>query len=151
MAMSATQLRVGMIVEHQNEPHRVMDLIHVTPGNKRGFVQTKLRNLRSGLQTGHKFRSDDQVSRIVLDQQEMEFLYQSGAEYHFMNVEKSPGRLRALPGPQPEIAGGVPRWGADHRVSTEDRRPPGRRHAPGHEDGQRHGRDETGHAGDGPG
>ena len=87
MAMSATQLRVGMIVEHQNEPHRVMDLIHVTPGNKRGFVQTKLRNLRSGLQTEHKFRSDDQVDRIVLDQQEMEFLYQSRDEYHFMNVE----------------------------------------------------------------
>ncbi len=87
MLLSATQMRVGMIIEHQNEPHRIIDLIHITPGNKRGFVQTKLRNLRTGLQTEYKFRSEDQVERVVLDQQEMEFLYQSGDEYYFMNVE----------------------------------------------------------------
>lgn len=87
MALSATQLRVGMIIQHREVPHRIMDLTHVTPGNWRGFVRTKLRNLRTGLQTEHRFRSEDQVERIILDQQEVEYLYQAGNEYYFMNVE----------------------------------------------------------------
>lgn len=87
MLIPATQLRVGMIVMHQNDLHRIMELIHITPGNKRGFVQTKMRNLRSGLQTEYKFRSEDKVDRVSLDQQEMEYLYQTGDEFHFMNAE----------------------------------------------------------------
>lgn len=87
MLLPATQLRVGMIVIHQNNPHRIMDLTHVTPGNWRGFVRTKLRNLRTGLQTEHRFRSEDQVERVTLDQREMEYLYEADNEYHFMDVE----------------------------------------------------------------
>ncbi len=87
MFMQATQMRVGAIILYQNDLYRVMDLIHITPGNKRGFVQTKMRNLRTGLQTENKFRSDDKIERAVLDTQEMEYLYESGGAYHFMNSE----------------------------------------------------------------
>jgi elongation factor P len=87
MLVAATQLRVGMIVMHQNDLHRIMELTHVTPGNWRGFVRTKLRNLRSGLQTEYRFRSEDKVDRVTLDQMEMEYLYQSGDDFHFMNSE----------------------------------------------------------------
>ena len=87
MFVPATQLRVGMVVMHQNDLHRIMELIHITPGNKRGFVQTKMRNLRSGLQTEYKFRSEEKVDRASLEQQEMEYLYQSGDEFHFMNSD----------------------------------------------------------------
>lgn len=87
MFVQATQMRVGAIIVYQNDLHRVMELIHITPGNKRGFVQTKMRNLRTGLQTENKFRSDDKVERAVLDQQEMQFLYESGDTYIFMHSE----------------------------------------------------------------
>jgi elongation factor P len=87
MFVPATQLRVGMIVVHQTDLHRIMELIHITPGNKRGFVQTKMRNLRSGLQTEYKFRSEDKVDRVSLEQTEMEYLYQSGNDFHFMNSD----------------------------------------------------------------
>lgn len=87
MLVPATQLRVGMVVMHNNDLHRIMELTHVTPGNWRGFVRTKLRNLRSGLQTEHRFRSEDKVDRITLEQIEMEYLYQSGDEFFFMNSE----------------------------------------------------------------
>jgi len=87
MLLSATQLRVGMIVMRQNDHYRIMDLTHVTPGNWRGFVRTKLRNLRTGLQTEHRFRSEEQVERVTLDQREMEYLYESDQDYHFMDVE----------------------------------------------------------------
>ena len=87
MLIPATQLRVGMIVKHQNDLFRVMNVVHVTPGNWRGMVQTKLRNLRSGTQLENRFRSEDKVERVTFEQHEMEFLYQSGDEYHFMNTE----------------------------------------------------------------
>ncbi len=87
MLMPATQLRVGMVVMFNNDLHRIMELTHVTPGNWRGFVRTKLRNLRSGLQTEHRFRSEDKVDRVTLEQLEMEYLYQSGDDFFFMNSE----------------------------------------------------------------
>jgi elongation factor P len=87
MLIAATQLRVGMIIEHQNDLWRVMQVVHVTPGNWRGMVQTKLRNLRSGTQTEYRFRSEDKAERVTLEQHEMEYLYESDGQYHFMNTE----------------------------------------------------------------
>src|SRR5437899_11280232 len=87
MLIPATQLRVGMTVEHNKDLWRVMNVVHVTPGNWRGMVQTKMRNIRSGTQIENRFRSEDKVERVSLEQHEMEFLYRSGDEYHFMNTE----------------------------------------------------------------
>ncbi len=87
MLIPATQLRAGMIVKHQNDLYRVMNVVHVTPGNWRGMVQTKLRNLRSGTQMENRFRSEDKVERVTFEQHEMEFLYQADDQYHFMNTE----------------------------------------------------------------
>jgi elongation factor P len=87
MLIPATQLRAGMIVKYQNDLFRVMNVVHVTPGNWRGMVQTKLRNLRSGTQLENRFRSEDKVDRVTFEQHEMEFLYESDGLYHFMNTE----------------------------------------------------------------
>ena len=87
MLVPATQLRVGMVVMHNNDIHRIIELTDVIPGNWRGFVRTKLCNLRSGMQTEHRFRSEDKVDRITLEQLEMEYLYQSGDDFFFMNSE----------------------------------------------------------------
>jgi len=60
---------------------------HRTPGNLRGFVQAKMRNLRSGTMIEHRFSSEDRVERAMLDEQEMEYLYDDGEYYYFMNTE----------------------------------------------------------------
>jgi elongation factor P len=87
MIISATQLRAGMIIKHQNDLFRITNVVHVTPGNWRGMVQTKMRNLRSGTQIENRFRSEDKVDRVTLEQHDMQFLYQDGDDYHFMNTE----------------------------------------------------------------
>src|SRR6185369_1796314 len=87
MLIPATHLRAGMLITYQGELHRVTNVVHVTPGNWRGMVQTKLRNLRSGTQTENRFRSEDKVDRVTLEQHEMEFLYSEGDDYHFMTTE----------------------------------------------------------------
>lgn len=76
-----------MVVKFNNELHSVFSVTHRTPGNLRAFVQAKLRNLRSGAMFEHRFSSEDKVEKAVLDQQEMEYLYDDGDFYYFMNTE----------------------------------------------------------------
>jgi elongation factor P len=85
--ISATQLRPGMVIKFNNELYSIFSMVHRTPGNLRGFVQVKMRNLRTGSMGEHRFSSEDRVERAVLDEQEMEYLYDDGEYYYFMNTE----------------------------------------------------------------
>jgi len=85
--IAATQIRRGMVLKIDNDLFSVMTVQHITPGNWRGMVQTKLRNLRSGKQSERRFRSEESVDRITLETHELEYLYNEGTEYHFMNME----------------------------------------------------------------
>jgi len=87
MFVPATQLKVGTIIKYQNDLYRMTQVTHITPGNWRGMVQTKMRNLRTGLQTENRFRSEDKVEKVTLEQHEMEFLFQDGDMFTFMNTE----------------------------------------------------------------
>ncbi|MGH9779172.1 MAG: elongation factor P, partial [Candidatus Acidiferrales bacterium] len=57
--VQATRMRPGMVVRHDGRLFTVFSLSHRTPGNKRGFVQTKLRDLNSGAMMEHRFSSED--------------------------------------------------------------------------------------------
>ena len=87
MAIVATQMRPGMIIKHNNELHSVFSVEHRTPGNLRAFIQAKLRNLRSGAMFEHRFRSGDAIDKIVVDESKMEYLYNDGDNYFFMDIE----------------------------------------------------------------
>ncbi|HEX7671747.1 MAG TPA: elongation factor P [Polyangiaceae bacterium] len=85
--ISATDIRPGMIVVYDGALHRVHSVLHKTPGNLRGFVQAKLRNLKSGAMNEHRFRSEDKMEKASLDTHEMQYLYSDGEGHHFMNQE----------------------------------------------------------------
>jgi elongation factor P len=85
--ISATQLRPGMVIKFNNELYSIFKMEHRTPGNLRGFVQVKMRSLRSGTMTEHRFSSEDRVDRAALEEIEMEYLYDDGEYYYFMNTE----------------------------------------------------------------
>jgi elongation factor P len=85
-SIQATRLRKGMLIKMGEDLFRILDLHHLTPGNKRGFVQARLRNIRSTMLGDHKFRSEDQVERAMLDEREMQYLYADGSSYHFMDT-----------------------------------------------------------------
>src|ERR1700720_3996707 len=85
--IAATQLRPGMVIKFNNELHTVFSMTHRTPGNLRGFVQVRMRNLRSGSMIEHRFSSEDKVEKAILDEQEMEFMYDDGEYFYFMNTE----------------------------------------------------------------
>ena len=84
--IQATRLKKGMLVKMDQDLFRVLELQHVTPGNLRGFVRVKLRNIRSGNLSDQKLRSEDSIERAMLDEREMQYLYQDGEDYYFMDT-----------------------------------------------------------------
>jgi elongation factor P len=85
-SLQATRLKKGMLIKMDQDLYRVLELQHVTPGNLRGFVRVKMRNIRSGVLADNRFRSEDTVDRAVLDEREMQYLYQDGDDYYFMDT-----------------------------------------------------------------
>jgi elongation factor P len=85
MSIPATQMRPGMIIKHNNELHLVFSVEHRTPGNLRAFIQAKLRNVRTGAMFIERFRSPDPIERVVVDEVKMEYLYNDGEDYYFMD------------------------------------------------------------------
>src|SRR6266481_2365241 len=84
--ISSTQLRPGMVIKFNNDLFSIFKMEHRTPGNLRGFVQVKMRNFRTGSMMEHRFSSEDRVERASLDEQEMEYLYDDGEYFYFMNT-----------------------------------------------------------------
>jgi len=115
-SIQATRLRKGMLIKIGNDLFRILDLQHFTPGNKRGFIQARMRNIRTstladqkflqhftpGNKRGfiqarmrnirtstladQKFRAEEDVERATLDEREMQYLYHDGDHYHFMDT-----------------------------------------------------------------
>jgi elongation factor P len=85
-SLQATRLKKGMLINVEQNLFRVLDVQHVTPGNLRGFVRVKLRNIRNGTLADQKLRSEDSVERATLDERQMQYLYHEGEDYHFMDT-----------------------------------------------------------------
>ncbi len=87
MLVVATELRPGYVVVHNGQLHRILTVTHITPGNWRGMVHTKMRNLKTGTQLEHRFRSEDRVDKASFDTHDMQYLYSDPSGHHFMNTE----------------------------------------------------------------
>lgn len=85
--INATQIKKGMILKVEGELYKVLEVVHITPGKGQALMHTKLRNLRDQTLLDYRFRSKDRVEQAYLEKIEMEFLYQSGEDYIFMNLE----------------------------------------------------------------
>jgi elongation factor P len=85
--MKATLLRAGMIIKHEGDLFVVYSVDHRTPGNKRAAMQTKMRNLRTGSMIDYRFRAEETLDKVVVDEIEFEYLYSDGEGHHFMNSE----------------------------------------------------------------
>jgi elongation factor P len=85
--MKATLLRAGMIIKHEGDLFAVYSVDHRTPGNKRAAMQTKMRNLRTGSMIDYRFRAEDSIEKVTVDEIDFEYLYSDGEGHHFMNTE----------------------------------------------------------------
>ena len=85
-SIQATRLRKGMLIKLGTDLFRILDLHHLTPGNKRAHIQCRMRNIRTATLADHKFRAEEDVERATLDEREMQYLYSDGDLFHFMDT-----------------------------------------------------------------
>jgi elongation factor P len=86
-SVKATLIRPGMVIQHEGQLFTVFSVDHRTPGNKRGSMQTRMKNLRTGSIIDYRFRAEEFVDRAILDEIEFEYLYNEGDDFHFMNTQ----------------------------------------------------------------
>ena len=85
-SIQATRLRKGMLIKLGNDLFRLLELHHMTPGNKRGFIQARMRNIRTSSLSDQKFRAEEDVERATLDEREMQYLYSDADSFCFMDT-----------------------------------------------------------------
>jgi elongation factor P len=85
-SIQATRLRKGMLIKMGNDLFRILDLHHLTPGNKRAHIQVRLRNIRTLALADEKFRAEEDIERATLDDRQMQYLYNDGDHYYFMDT-----------------------------------------------------------------
>src|SRR5881396_958672 len=84
--VQATRLRKGNLIKLGNELYRLLELHHLTPGNKRAHIQVRMRNIRTQMLADEKFRAEEDIERATLDEREMQYLYNDGDHYYFMDT-----------------------------------------------------------------
>jgi elongation factor P len=75
-----------MLIKVGNDLFRILELHHLTPGNKRAHIQVRMRNIRTAALADHKFRAEEDVERAILDEREMQYLYNDGDAFYFMDT-----------------------------------------------------------------
>ena len=75
-----------MLIKVGNDLFRILELHHLTPGNKRAHIQCRMRNIRSLTLADTKFRAEEDIERATLDEREMQYLYSDGDHYYFMDT-----------------------------------------------------------------
>jgi len=87
MKISAFEVRVGSLLEHNGKLWRVLKKQHVKPGKGGAFVQLEMKELSAGTKLNERFRSEDKVEKPHVEVRGMQYLYLDGDNYVFMDSE----------------------------------------------------------------
>ncbi|SFU89781.1 elongation factor P [Alicyclobacillus macrosporangiidus] len=85
--ISSNDFRTGTTIEVDGEIYRVIEFMHVKPGKGAAFVRTKLKNVKTGAVKETTFRAGEKVPRAHIETREMQYLYNDGDLYTFMDTE----------------------------------------------------------------
>lgn len=85
MSIQATEVRKGMVIYHEGGIYTVLEVNHVTPGNWRAMIQTKMKNIQTGSNLEVRFKSFDKIETAYIEQKELEYLYDSADAHVFMD------------------------------------------------------------------
>ncbi len=85
MKINATEIRVGMILEHKNDLWEVLKTNHVKPGKGGAFAQVEMKSLNKNTKLNERFRSSETVEKALLEEVKFNFLYSDNSNFYFMN------------------------------------------------------------------
>jgi elongation factor P len=84
----ATEVRAGNLIEWDKRVWRVLKSYHVHVGGRGGaFMQVEMKDIESGTKNNQRFRTDEKIERAFVEGREMEYLYNDGTSYVFMDKE----------------------------------------------------------------
>jgi len=85
MKILGNEIKPGMIIEHKNDLWSVLKAQHVKPGKGGAFNQVELKSVKKGTKLNERFRSSDNIERVVLEDKKFSFLYEDETKCHFMD------------------------------------------------------------------
>ncbi len=85
--ISAGDFRNGITIEYDNNIYQIIEFQHVKPGKGAAFVRTKLKNIKSGGVVEKTFRPTEKCPQARIDRKDMQYLYNDGDLYYFMDTE----------------------------------------------------------------
>ncbi len=85
--VSTSDFRTGLTIEVDGDIYQIMEFQHVKPGKGAAFVRSKLRNMRNGSVQERTFRAGEKIPKARIETKEMQYLYNSGDEYTFMDTQ----------------------------------------------------------------
>ncbi len=85
--ISSNDVRPGTSIEIDGAPYKVVDFLHVKPGKGAAFVRTKLKNMQTGNTVEKTFRAGEMIPAANIEKVDMQYLYQEGDDYIFMDME----------------------------------------------------------------
>ncbi len=85
--ISTNDFHTGLTIEMNGDPCQVIEFMHVKPGKGSAFVRAKIKNLRTGTIFDHTFSAGEKMPKAILDRKEMQYLYNDGNNYYFMDTE----------------------------------------------------------------
>lgn len=85
--LSASEFRKGLTFEMDGQIYTVVDFQHVKPGKGAAFVRTKIKNIITGAMVEKSFNPTDKFPKAHIERKEMQYLYEDGGLYYFMDNE----------------------------------------------------------------
>jgi len=82
----ANDMRVGWVISHNGKRYSVTSITKVKPGKGGAFVQADLRDIDSGNKSGDRWRAEDKVEKLMVEDLECQYLYSDGTDAFFMNL-----------------------------------------------------------------
>ncbi|MCW8835859.1 MAG: elongation factor P [Rhodospirillales bacterium] len=87
MKIQANQIRPGMILDHQGKQWSVLKINILQPGKGGAFIQVEMRDIKGGNKTNERWRTQDSVEKLMVEEKDCSFLYAEGDTLHFMDSE----------------------------------------------------------------
>src|SRR5690606_24750767 len=87
MATTTSDIRNGLVINHNGDLWQIIEFMHVKPGKGGAFVRTKIKNVRNGKVVDNTFRAGERIETARVERRQMQYLYEDEMGLHFMNTE----------------------------------------------------------------
>ena len=87
MKQQAVSIRVGWVIEYKGKPWTVVKAVHIKPGKGGAFMQVEMKSVEEGTKTNERFRSEDTIEKLLVEEKDCQFLYEDSLGLTFMDSE----------------------------------------------------------------